>query len=139
MMRSADERRRHLAVQACDRVRCPWPRALRAERSAGVAFREAFGCRPCRAAAGIDRVQAALMKSDDVGMTGDARAEEVRESLRERDAARRPERLARAEPHEGARRELRAQAVELTARDRSGTECLALDESAAPLAVSPVL
>lgn len=32
------------------------------------------------------------MKSDDMGVTGDARAEEVRESLRERDAARCPER-----------------------------------------------
>src|SRR6185503_2715395 len=139
MMRSADELRRDLSVQARDRVRRPWPRALRAERSAGAAFGEALRGRPRGAATGIDHVQAALIKPDDVGVTGDARAEEVRESLRERDAAHRPERLARAEPHEGAGRELRAQAVELATRDRSGTEGLALDESAPPLAVSPEL
>src|SRR5215510_12323464 len=97
-------------------------RAPRAERSLRVTLREALGRRPRRATAGIDRVQAALMKPDDIGVTGDARAQEVRESPRECDAARGSERLARAEPHEGAGRELRAQAVEPPALDRGGME-----------------
>jgi hypothetical protein len=97
-----------------------------------------------RGAHGRDRRARTGASAVPVGVAGDAGAEEVGEPLGEVDAAAGAERLAGAEPHQGAGREAIAHGgergvVAVRRRERGGVERLAVDQRRAPPAVAPVL